>query len=816
MTKYAFAIFLSLIPYTAFADRPAKEILIQAATDGDTALIEKTLTEADPNTKDSLGNPVINLAAASGNFDAVRTLLWAGANPAAKDASGRMAIDLFDPDPFDPTQLLLRCYKFVLEEGVQNKTLKRKNLVLISDNYVDAKHPGLVKNYWKNEVELNGRPGVDDDGNGFIDDIDGWNVMANRPPRAPDFNVRTAQEEAYVTHILAERSKLTPGNQNAEVQGKVLNQLSSSYTNPLVSSMGYETFGGVNVDMNDLTYSNMLMSASHGTHVAGLVVRGSEGKALVHTSDTGGFEPSGYRFTMDSYRKIFDSSKTFDEFVSKHIALFQDACLARGKRGSAYLKSTGAGLVNMSWAMGYSGNDPVKMAYNHFRERMGFPKELPEIKDMSNDLFLQTFGKAFQEARIAQASAYALLFYENPEVLFVVAAGNSSVDNDSIAPLPAYLSKFFPNVITVASHGPTKKISGFSSFGKSSVQIAALGENLRSTAMRGNYCYMEGTSMAAPLLAGVCAGLRADYPLLSAKDIRYILMESAEKMPEMADTVECGGILNAQAAKELAASRSGKLFSNITQLFDLFPSIGNKNIEFKPGKYSTVAVAGGLRDSLVVMNRADLRKKELIITSTRIFPMKEVDDAWKKNFRITAMGQSSSGHTIAMKEGNYAQRLLPYDQNQIAGFNADGFHIKAISGFAGQFKIMMEKDPNIISQRFSMPTPFTKSREQWLKDRFREGYTLTAVGGDDDPKNPESGFIFVMSLTESPRGSQIIAQPGPWPAAWIAEKAEEGYGITAIAGSEGRHLVVMSKGAPNNIKVSTNAKATKAWLENPN
>ncbi|MFD2256027.1 S8 family serine peptidase [Luteolibacter algae] len=817
--KLAHSVVLSFLACNlAFSQITPEQILVQAATLGDAERVSSALTEVDPNLKDPSGTPVLTLAAKSGNLKAVRALLWAGADPALQDAAGKTPIEHFTPDSYNPIQLLLRCYKYVRENGVQSKDIKRRNLVLVSDNYVDFEHPDLAKNYWKNELELNGKQGVDDDGNGFIDDIYGWNVFTNKPPRKPDFDAHTAVEKAYVTHLLAEISKLTPGNQKPQDAYNVQTKLKNSYTNPLVRSMGFGSLASAGIIMNDLTYASILQNASHGTHVAGLVVEGSQGKALVHTSDWGGFEATGYHFAIDDELKIFNSSNTFEEFTTRYTELFRAACVKNGKRGSAYLKSTGAGIVNMSWSSPNKGVIAVHAAYDRFRERKNFPAELPPIDKLSPQQYDQIFGKPTQEARIAQAAAYALLIYENPGVLFVIAAGNESQNNDSMAPLPGYLSNFFPNVITVASHGPTKTLSPFSNYGASSVQIAAIGENLRSTAMNGNYCYMQGTSMAAPVLAGVCAGIRNDYPLLSPRDIRNILMETSEGEPSMLGKVECGGILNAAAARSLAENKSSANFGSVVKTLDSLPSLGSippAVMEFTPRKYSTVAVAGGRFDSKVIMAAADVRSKELIISSGYAFPEKEIKEAWAKNYRITSMGCSSNGHTIAMKTGNHAQSFLAFDQDEIARLQASGNHIKALSGYAGNFSLMMEPDPNIISQRFTMPTPFTKSRQQWVLDRWAEGYTLTAVGGDDDPKNPKNGFVFVMSKTKSPVPPQSFSHAGPWPEKWISEMSAKGYGITSVAGYKGRYIVVMTKGATTDMKFSNEGAAQKQWLMDP-
>ena len=50
-------------------------------------------------------------------------------------------------------------------------------IVAVTDHGVEYDHPDLAGNMWVNEAELNGTPGVDDDNNGYVDDIYGWNVI---------------------------------------------------------------------------------------------------------------------------------------------------------------------------------------------------------------------------------------------------------------------------------------------------------------------------------------------------------------------------------------------------------------------------------------------------------------------------------------------------------------------------------------------------------------------------------------------------------------------------------------------------------------
>ena len=66
-------------------------------------------------------------------------------------------------------------YKYLESKGLKPKTV----VVGVLDSGVEVDHPGLVKNMWKNpnEVPNNGK---DDDGNGYIDDIHGWNFIGGK------------------------------------------------------------------------------------------------------------------------------------------------------------------------------------------------------------------------------------------------------------------------------------------------------------------------------------------------------------------------------------------------------------------------------------------------------------------------------------------------------------------------------------------------------------------------------------------------------------------------------------------------------------
>lgn len=143
-------------------------------------------------------------------------------------------------------------------------------------------------------------------------------------------------------------------------------------------------------------------------------------------------------------------------------------------------------------------------------------------------------------------------------ILFVAAAGNSSLDNDV---WPHYPSSYTnENVIAVAASDRNDNLSSFSCFGLESVDLAAPGSDIYSTfptwqtlamgfyGLPLDYATISGTSMATPHVAGVCALLRAQFPRLSAAGIKERLLATVDPLPALAGKTVTGGRVNAYGA----------------------------------------------------------------------------------------------------------------------------------------------------------------------------------------------------------------------------------------------------------------------------
>lgn len=181
-----------------------------------------------------------------------------------------------------------------------------------------------------------------------------------------------------------------------------------------------------------------------------------------------------------------------------------------------------------------------------------------------------SFGKGYSQdkAAVDEAVRYAL----RKDVLLVQAAGNDDADIDTASNFP---SRRFADggeagawiVVGASGQKDDSTVKApFSNYGKTGVDVFAPGEQIYSTVPGSKYAYLDGTSMAAPVVTGLAALIREYYPKLKAEQVKEIIMQSVVKVDHpvtlrvgktdesvpFTDLCRSGGVVNAYNALELA------------------------------------------------------------------------------------------------------------------------------------------------------------------------------------------------------------------------------------------------------------------------
>jgi subtilisin family serine protease len=435
-------------------------------------------------------------------------------------------------------------------------------IVAVLDGGVDTTHAALKHLFWNNphEIAFNGK---DDDGNGYTDDVFGWNFLGN----ANGTNVE--KETAEVIRLY---HKLKPS-----FEGKAID-LSQA---PAVSSSQYHLWLKVNkqleVKPEDQFTLKLLQASTKAMNVYDSVVQTQCGKpeySIAALEDFVPQNPDGKKAKYSLLRFVdllqIDHDRTNKEIlndVTDYIERQQSLLLARDqdlvnyrynitgddeedidKRhyGNADVMGQGslhgthvsgiiAGVVNADTSQNASSPLrvlPVRMVPRGDEHDKDVALGIRYAVDNGAKVINMSFGKELSPYKhwVDDAIKYAAAH----DVLIVHAAGNDAENMDSIENYPSARyddNSYAANMITVGASGDSSLkcglVADFTNFGSQMVDVLAPGVKIYST-VPGGYAYEQGTSMAAPVVSGIAALIRAYYPSLSAVQVRHIIEQSAD------------------------------------------------------------------------------------------------------------------------------------------------------------------------------------------------------------------------------------------------------------------------------------------------
>lgn len=412
-----------------------------------------------------------------------------------------------------------------------------KVIVGIVDSGVDIEHQDLKSVVWTNKKEIAGN-GIDDDKNGYIDDIHGWNFLGDITKENLEYeriikNKNLVDEVTYQAAKALNDKKIadaTTGKARTEQMIATLNESDATLAKHFGKSV--YTIDEVNAIASQETEMQKSKAAmqqmlSYNLPIADLKV------AVQKQLD--GFNALLKRDNLKTdYRKVVGDNPddiTDTKYGNNNVM---------GPDKNEILHGTHVAGIVAQTRNNTLGGDGVANNVEILTVRA-----VPDGDEYDKDIALGiryavdngakvingSFGKSFSPHK--QWVYDAIKYAEKKDVLIVHAAGNDAKDIDTENNFPNdsddKVTEFADNVITIGAlnfeYG-NKVVARFSNIGKVNVDVFAPGVKIYATTPNDSYKYLQGTSMAAPNAAGVAAMIRSYYPKLSAQQVKHILMDS--------------------------------------------------------------------------------------------------------------------------------------------------------------------------------------------------------------------------------------------------------------------------------------------------
>lgn len=372
------------------------------------------------------------------------------------------------------------------------------------DTGADPDHPKLEKRVWHNPTEqLNNR---DDDGNGLVDDILGWNFIEWDPKVFDDSRHGTFVEDNYKYYRV--KSKVTLGTASESEQ----NWLKE-----------------IKKDEDFKILRKKFSSYIHATHVVNLAMGPGHqfinvkylGTAKEGPSVEPEFEPIRNTTNLKKLKNIQKYIKTFTEWQVKKL-----------DRSIKYLYDKKVSVINGSFGKSHtSAKKFIKSIYDkqfskrEFKEHARWTIDFLTLLDQQTTLMLKKYSK----------------------VIFTFSAGNSKDDNDKHPHYPS--NARLKNVIAVGASNSQGERAYFSNFGKASVDVFAPGVSVRSIVPPNRELSINGTSQASPQVARLALDIfRKSRKQLTASQVKILILKTSDKRKSLLLECVSQGIINPKRA----------------------------------------------------------------------------------------------------------------------------------------------------------------------------------------------------------------------------------------------------------------------------
>ena len=423
-------------------------------------------------------------------------------------------------------------------------------VVAVIDGGVDIAHPDLKDVIWHNKGEIPFN-NIDDDRNGYVDDTVGWNFIGGKDGRMVQYDhlekVRLYMKyKEQFKNVTAEEVNSNPDYASyqamkVDIEGTILsaNTLYSLYNEFIKTLDEYAKLTGkealtdkeilaINVKESEVKRRNQMASFVKRMGFANFKTALNE---MIHSLEA----QVKYQYNLDyNPREIvgdnYNDSREFG-YGNNNVA-GPDA--SHGSHVSGIIAATRGNGIGLDGVADNVKIMAIRVVPDGDERDKDVANGIRYAVDNGANIINMSFGKGYKWDK--DVVNEAILYAQDHNVLLVHAAGNISQDNDVT---PNYPNDSLGgdvvanNWIEVGASQPLKKklATDFSNYGQNNVDVFAPGQSIYSTIPNNGYAYFNGTSMASPVCAGVCALVWSRNPSLTAKDVKMIMEASVELVP---------------------------------------------------------------------------------------------------------------------------------------------------------------------------------------------------------------------------------------------------------------------------------------------
>jgi subtilisin family serine protease len=427
-----------------------------------------------------------------------------------------------------------------ITELLKDKAPKRKTVVAIIDSGVEIDHDDLEGQLWTNEDEIPGN-GLDDDQNGYVDDVHGWNFLVNAEGEDTQYDNLEATRVLRLSKQLEKAEQAYPDWLTKDV----LTQAAAIYNETKSEGDGLKQFSEV-WKVIDSTAQSVLQKEDYDMEELKAVDAGDNedikrAKRTFAIFRTLGISKADLAEMSDYYSKLeayylnfdFDAKAGFEpEDFSYGNNHYEGPDAAHGTHVAGIVA---ANRNNEAAARGVAGDAALIMALRTVPDGDERDRDVAAAiryaADNGAHIINMSFGKGISPEK--ELVYEALDYAASKGLLLVHAAGNDAENVDETHNFPnnkGVMESTKRQYMTIGAIGPSKKgkklVADFSNYGQTQVDIFAPGVDIYAPIPNNSYEFFSGTSMAAPTTSGAAALIWAYHPGLSAAELKALLIES--------------------------------------------------------------------------------------------------------------------------------------------------------------------------------------------------------------------------------------------------------------------------------------------------